>query len=49
MADWRFSPALSLTDAAYTLHAGRKPFEHRCVVAAADRQDAITVLGGAGS
>ncbi len=40
-------PALSLADAAYTLHAGRKPFEHRCVVAAADRQDAIAVLGGA--
>ena len=40
-------PALSLTDAAYTLHEGRKAFEHRCAVAVGDRRDAIAVLGGA--
>lgn len=37
-------PDLSMADAAYTLHAGRKHFEHRRVVAARGREDAIAVL-----
>ena len=35
---------LSLADVANTLHAGRKPFEQRRVVAVRDRQDAIETL-----
>lgn len=38
------SPALSLTDASYTLHAGRRHFEHRRVIAVRDRAEAISLL-----
>lgn len=37
-------PALSLADAAFTLHAGRKPFEHRRVIAARGREEAVALL-----
>ncbi|MHA6691267.1 type I polyketide synthase [Devosia sp. A449] len=37
-------PNLSLADASYTLRAGRKPFEHRRVLAVRDRSDAIALL-----
>ncbi len=39
-------PDPSLTDAAYTLVAGRRLFEHRRVVAAGNRSDAIESLTG---
>jgi acyl transferase domain-containing protein/thioesterase domain-containing protein len=35
---------LSLADVAHTLHAGRKPFEQRRVVAVRDQQDAVEAL-----
>jgi phthiocerol/phenolphthiocerol synthesis type-I polyketide synthase E len=37
-------PGLSLDDAAYTLATGRRTFNYRTVVAAADREQAITML-----
>lgn len=37
-------PDLSLTDASYTLHAGRKHFEHRRVIAVRGRAAAATLL-----
>lgn len=45
----RKDPATTLADAAYTLHAGRKHFEHRRVVAVRGRQDAIDTLEATGS
>lgn len=38
-------PELSLADASFTLHKGRKHFEHRRVVAVRDRAEAIALLG----
>ncbi|MGO4834651.1 beta-ketoacyl synthase N-terminal-like domain-containing protein, partial [Rhizobiaceae sp. 2RAB30] len=43
------NPQLSMADAAYTLYAGRKHFEHRRVIAARGREDAIAVLTNAES
>lgn len=37
-------PELSLSDAGYTLFAGRKHFEHRRVIAARNRDEAISLL-----
>jgi acyl transferase domain-containing protein/thioesterase domain-containing protein/NAD(P)-dependent dehydrogenase (short-subunit alcohol dehydrogenase family) len=38
------NPDLALSDVAYTLHEGRRLFEHRRVVAVENREDAIAVL-----
>ncbi len=38
------NPYVSLADASYTLHAGRKHFEHRRVIAARGRNDAVALL-----
>lgn len=40
-------PSLRLSDAAYTLFAGRRHFEHRRVIAARDRADAVALHAGA--
>ncbi|MBE7732885.1 type I polyketide synthase [Devosia faecipullorum] len=37
-------PALQISDASYTLYSGRKHFEHRRVLAARDRDEAIALL-----
>jgi acyl transferase domain-containing protein/thioesterase domain-containing protein/acyl carrier protein len=37
-------PDLSLADASFTLHKGRKPFEHRRVIAVRDRAEALALL-----
>jgi acyl transferase domain-containing protein len=38
-------PDLQLRDVAYTLQAGRRPFEHKRALVARDRDDAIEALG----
>ena len=38
------NPALQVSDASYTLYTGRKHFEHRRVLAARDRDEAMTLL-----
>jgi acyl transferase domain-containing protein len=43
-ATLRERPDLALDDVAHTLHSGRKHFEHRLVLAARDRSDAIEML-----
>ncbi|KAB7785410.1 type I polyketide synthase [Methylorubrum populi] len=40
-------PDLSLADAAYTLWSGRRHFEHRRVLAAGSREEAVALLTGA--
>ena len=40
----REQPQLALADVAYTLQVGRRGFDHRCVVVAADRERAIAKL-----
>ena len=39
-------PELSLADAAYTSHVGRRPFEHRRVVLGRDRAEVASALAG---
>lgn len=40
----RQNPDLNIADVAYTLHIGRKSFDHRRTVVARDVQEAITIL-----
>lgn len=40
----RAHPEQPLTDVAYTLQAGRKTFEHRCMLVCRDREDALRML-----
>src|SRR6185295_2042587 len=40
-------PAANMSDVAYTLQLGRSPFAHRRCLVAADRDDALAVLGEA--
>ncbi len=42
----RQHPGADLADVAFTLHAGRKGWEHRRAVVCRDREDAIAVLAG---
>ena len=45
LATWlEASPEVELADAAYTLHLGRRGFDHRSMLVCRDREDAVRVL-----